>query len=294
MEKELALNETIKHDYYGTIRKNLKKQYSALEKSEINTLTREVIFAPYDYTTEIDETPIPISRIRESLADSIYNREPVTSSISYSLEADLADMIEKNNCETSSMNEYYRWLKDTSDIIQHTTDNDITDEDLSERNEFLSTCNERETEILLCLSLYEGARNNKKDKKVEILKFKLLRLREMRSIIRNTPSSKTSLNDMEKARLIAQYDYCVKLLSEKPNLSSDFNDILKLNINHISNEDLEVGYSYLCAMQSEILQMLRETEKTTAENQHSENSEEKDSVNTLNPNLSSVRETEGR
>ena len=74
----------------------------------------------------------------------------------------------------------------TLDIDYVGGDGEVTESDASERSEFITMSYDRESEILLCLALYESAGREKNRGKIDMLRFKLARLREMRSIVRNT------------------------------------------------------------------------------------------------------------
>lgn len=71
------------------------------------------------------------------------------------------------------MNEYYRWISATADIVRHTGDGEVTESDASERSEFITMSYDRESEILLCLALYESAGREKNRGKIDMLRFKL-------------------------------------------------------------------------------------------------------------------------
>ncbi len=281
-------------NYYATIQKYLKKQYADIDNTTTNALCREVVFAPENYATEINDAPVPISHVRESLADFIERDNANKNFIPYSLDAAIADLIEKNNCETSSMNEYYRWISATADIVRDTTDGEVTEKDASSRQSFITMSFDREAEILLCLALYQGAGAAKNKEKINLLRFKLARLREMRSIVSGTPGNVTVKTPEEKQKLHRYYEYCLMLLAEKNDFSQNFNLKLKLNINHSIDEDLEEDYSYLNYLRQVILHMMHKLEKASDENQHSENSEEKGKTLTPGLGFSSFREAEGR
>ena len=136
-------------NYYAAIRKYLQKQYPKMDKTGVSALCREAVFAPGGYAVEIDGTNAPITAVRENLADFIERDNANKNFIPYSLDAEIADLIEKNNCETSSMNEYYRWISATADIVRHTGDGEVTESDASERSEFITMSYDRESEILL-------------------------------------------------------------------------------------------------------------------------------------------------
>lgn len=291
-------------NYYLVIQKYLKKQYPDISKQEANTLSREIVFAPESYTSRVNSTPKPVKALRENLADFIERDKSNKDFIPYSLDAEIADLIEKNNCETSSMNEYYRWISATSDILRHMSDGEITHSDVSERNEFINMSYDREAEILLCLSLYEGAGKAANKAKMDTLKFKLARLREMRSIVRNTSTLVNSKSKEDRTKIQEYYDYCTNLLTQKENYIPNFNLILNLNINHSNDEDLEEDYSYINYLRQAVLEMMRRLEEASEENQRPQQLE---NVNTYeneteaterNPEvgqlLNNVHEREGR
>lgn len=263
-------------DYRAKIAKQLSIRYKGISPKETAALCREVIFAPESYITEINQKPVPISNVRENLAEMIENSTSEKNFIPYSLDSEIADLIEYANCETSSMNEYYRWISATADILKKTSDNSITYEDLAERKEFLNMSVERETEILLCLALYEGAGLEKNKEKIELLYFKLARLREMRSIVRNTPSRISPNNIRQIEQLKANYAYCCDLLTQKYDYSPNFNLKLNLNINHNSNQDLEENSSWLAYLRQMVLYMMRELEDLSLPNTRSEHTAEKE------------------
>ena len=274
-------------NYYAAIRKYLQKQYPKMDKTGVSALCREAVFAPGDYAVEIDGTNAPITAVRENLADFIERDNANKNFIPYSLDAEIADLIEKNNCETSSMNEYYRWISATADIVRHT--------------EFITMSYDRESEILLCLALYESAGREKNRGKIDMLRFKLARLREMRSIVRNTSGMVNAKSYEEKEKLHLYYDYCANLLSQKADYEPNLNLKLKLNINHSNDEDLEEDFSYLNYLRQVVLYMMRKLEKSSAENQRADNvseiadTRENDTrEQELGYMLSAVRENEGR
>jgi hypothetical protein len=210
--------------------------------------------------------------VRLNLAEFIERDASAKNFIPYSLDASIADLIEQANCETSSMNEYYRWVSATMDIVRHTTDGEITHEDLAERKTFIGMSYDREAEILLCLSLYEAAgRGNNKDK-IELLTFKLARLRELRSIVKNT-TGHIRLNRKKRMEdLVGCYEYCKKLLTKDFNDCDFVNLKLKLDIDHSDDEDLDKSFSYLDYVRACILYMMRMMELPKSQHERKDNS----------------------
>ena len=276
-----------------------------MEKSKLNALTREIVFAPDNYAAEIDGRAVPIAAVRESLANSIERSAEGEIAIPYSLDAEIADMIEKNNCETSSMNEYYRWITATAEIIRNMGDGEITEQDVEERNGFIAHSFDREAEILLCLSLYGNAPTPKNREKINMLQFKLARLREMRSIVRNTSTlvNTREITKEKRDKIRAYYHYCRDLLAQKANSSPNFNQKLKLYINDYSDEDFDEDLPFMDMddLRTAVLEMMREAEGAAAGNYRTQNADEygkgqpaKAEELNINGILSSVRQNEGR
>ncbi len=257
-------------NYLAITLNHLKKQYPTLSDKETNILCREVIFAPQTYSAKINEKKLPITEVRENLADFIERDAAAKDFIPYSLDSEIADLIEQSNCETSSMNEYYRWVSATQDILQHMSDEEITHEDLDERKQFIALSNDREAELLLCLALYEGTQTEKNKEKIDLLQFKLARLREMRSIVRNTSDY---IKHKHKDHLWQQYcQYCQELSKKDIPITQNLNLNLNINIDHSKDEDLDDNYSYFEYLQNTVLLMMRLLELPQPQNQHTENS----------------------
>ncbi len=283
-------------NYYLLLQKQLKKQYGYLKKNEILSLSREIIFAPDKYIVRIKKQNIPVTTLRENIANFIERESSNKVSIPYSLNTEIADMIEQNNCETSSINEYYRWISTTAEIVRNSGDGDVTEQDVRDRNSFITHSFDREAEILLCLSLYESSANPQNRTKINLLRFKLARLREMRNIVRNTPTLVNS-NDLKKKKKEEKhrqyYHYCQQLLAQKIN-SVDFNSKLKLDINN-TDEDLEEDFSYIDNIRITILEMMRDAEENSTENYRAQNAEKYEQTPANKQNLSflsTVRQNE--
>jgi len=262
-------------NYYKLIKKNLEKQNPNLSEKETAVLCRETVFAPNSYKTEINEKPVPITAVRQNLADFIERDNSSKDFIPYSLDAQIADLIEQSSCETSSMNEYYRWVGVTSEIVRNTSDGQVTHRDLNERKTFINMSYDREAEILLCLALYQGAGAEQNREKIDILRFKLARLREMRSIVSNTQNHLEYKRKRFKETLSYYSEYCKKLSQEVYN-SCDMNLNLKLNINLPLDEDLDENYPHLEYLQASVLYMMRMLDLPNTQNQRTENNVQKE------------------
>lgn len=261
-------------NYHTIVLRNIKKQYPKLSDKETSVLSREIIFAPKNYKTQIDKEELPISEVRENLAEFIERDAAAKNFIPYSLDTEIADLIEQSNCETSSMNEYYRWVSATQDILQHTGDGEVTQEDLDERKQFISLSYDREAEILLCLSLYESNPLVQNKEKIALLQFKLARLRELRSIVKNTTAH---LKHKHKDHIWQLYcEYCQQLSAKDIPINKNLNLNLNINIdiNHGNDEDLDDNFSHLEYIQEIVLLMMRILELPQSQNQRMENSME--------------------
>lgn len=246
-------------NYYKLVKSHLQKQYTKLSEKEIGILSRETVFAPNTYQIEIADKPVSIKSVRQNLADFIDRDASARNFIPYSLDASIADLIEQSSCETSSMNEYYRWISATAEIINHSHDNNITHKDLDERNSFLKMSYDREAEILLCLALYQGSNIEQNRAKIDLLRFKLARLREMRSMVSNTTNTLKRKRKITK-EMIQRYKEYLKKISNEIYISFDINLNLKLNDNQSDYDDLDEKYSHLASVQAYILYVMRRLE----------------------------------
>lgn len=266
----------LKPDFISLNLKYMKRMYPETSAKQLNVLNREIIFAPKNFETEVNNTEAPIKKIRQNLADYIERDASAKNFIPYSLDTEIADLIENNNCETSSMNEYYRWIGATLDILHHTSDGDITQEDLNERKNFISMSYDRETEILLCLALYEGSGKIQNKEKINLLRFKLARLREMRSIVKNTPSLTEQRHEHARNTLNDYCTYCRSLLLKEPELLPNINVKLNIDIDHSNDEDIQEEYSHLDYLREIVLHMMHTLELSQSQNEHLKKQQERD------------------
>ena len=259
--EDYNMEDTVQYtaNYHKLARAHLQKQYAKLSEKEIGILCREAIFAPEDYQTEIADKSVAIKSVRQSLADFIERDASSRNFIPYSLDASIADLIEQSSCETSSMNEYYRWVSATAEIIRHTGDSNVTHHDIDERNGFLKMSFDREAEILLCLALYQGSNSPQNKEKIDVLRFKLARLREMRTMVANT-NSHTKRKFRPTREMIQKYREYLKKISNEIYISFDINLNSKLNENKSDYEDLDEKYSHLESVQAYILYIMRRYE----------------------------------
>lgn len=171
---------------------------------------------------------------------------------------DLAASIERINCETSTQNEYFTWIEESQTIIRHMTDGEITDDDLQERTDFLRMSFQRETELMTCLGLYERSLalgNKQAEEKYRELRYKLQKLREMRSCIQtNTRADKEHKPTMEERERAARIRMLLALIHEAgerptPALVMQIDQkASELGISHRNDLEFIRGYSFYTRM----------------------------------------------
>jgi len=173
-----------------------------------------------------------------------------------------ANSIERINCETSTMNEYFTWIDEGQAIIQHMNDGSVTQNDVNERDGFLDMSFQRETELLTCLGLYERsmkAGNAEAKVKYDELRLKLQKLREIRSSIQATCS-----HEVDKKIERQQYDRAVayfhllalmRQMGVRPSsaqLEEFRGSSVTLNVYHGGDAELLPGYSFYTRMLEDV------------------------------------------
>lgn len=122
----------------------------------------------------------------------------------------VADSIEKINAGSSdygasSESEYFGWIENGQKVISAMNDGFISNEDLSDKHELLKNFEQREVDLMTCISLYRNC--NLADPKVKAkydeLNKKLVKLREIRSAVVTSTrdrSDEKALDESGKAR----------------------------------------------------------------------------------------------
>ncbi len=218
---------------------------SALKTSEKMNLVQKALYASKDEVINDGKEDKKLSSFVEELADAIekdtfyYNQ---------------ASSIERINCETSTMNEYFTWIDEGQQIIKHMNDGFVSEDDLLEKNAFVDMSFQRETELLTCLGLYDKSYqmgNQDALVKGKELRLKLQKLREIRSSILvttgNEADKKVSREDYEKAlhyyRLLGK----MRDMGQSPTEAqlADFALMAQeLKIAHNMDVELLPGYSF--------------------------------------------------
>ncbi len=236
------------------VKRALLMTYHNLNEKKLHQTVRETIFAPGGRQIQIGSRNVSASDLRYEVANTIENLNNHSSiretedSIRHAedLQSMIAYSIENINSETSSSQEYFRWLDETTDILKNMNDGFVTDEDLAQRNEFLELTHQREAEILVALGLYQSSSHPDAQEKIKALHYKLTKLREMRSAIehrtRNQADVEVSRSEYEKA---LPYYKLYRGLAKLPfGYDISRQQKIKLGINHDDDDDLADDFNY--------------------------------------------------
>ncbi len=132
----------------------------------------------------------------------------------------VANSIQTITSETDPKNEYFTWIEDGIDIIKDMSTDGVTKEELERRNDFLTDLNQRETEVKMCIALYQNAARGTghladvAKEKISFLQKKWAKLLEIRSAVKlstqNYADEKSKKdrridNDRAKMYLLALY-----------------------------------------------------------------------------------------
>ena len=238
------------------IKLSLRETYKDLREKQLREITLQAIFAPDNRKIALAGREIAASDLRYELASNIEERassrmlKDELKKASHDTSYELAIDIEAINSGTNSNEEFFSWLDDTTDILKNMNDGFVSTDDLDIRNKFLYDTNQREVELMLCLGLLEGSKHPRAEEEAKRLRYKLQKLREMRSSIEITTRNQA---DVEISR--AEYERAVpyfkafKALQKLP-FGYDINHSQKekLGINHDDDPDLQPDYSYYDAM----------------------------------------------
>jgi len=269
--EDLAEEEQSTVNYYALIKRYLKKQYPHLGERDMRGVCRMVIFGSETDDIDMPDVPETVAEVRKSLANFIEREASVKSFIPYSIDAELADLIEDNTRENSSMDEYYRWVHVVMDILEHTSDGVVTRDDAAERRIFISMSYDREALLMLCLALYQGAKGEQLEDRLDLLMFKLERLRELRNIVFKASRVIASQKRGGKDQLRQYYEYCQMLLKQNMRDISKFRLKLKLKkYDNTKDEDFEDDVFFLEHLRKVIGRMLWHRRKLFLQSQQTD------------------------
>lgn len=225
----------------------LKQTYTDLNESQLRKTTLQAIFAPENRKIAIAGREITASDLRYELARNIEHLDPsldqneIDDTVS-----EVAMSIENINSGTNSVEEYFSWLDETTDILKNMNDGFVSEEDLELRNNFLDNANQREVELMLCVGMLEGSKHPNAEENARRIRYKLQKLREMRSAVefatRNQSDVEISRAEYERA---IPYYKMFKALQKLP-FGYDVNRAQKesLGLNHDDDDDLSEDYNH--------------------------------------------------
>ena len=236
------------------IDKALQKQYPTMRAENRKTVVREMVFAPENRMIEIDD-----KRKMGAKDMSFMTAHTLEIPLEGGLIEKYAKSIELINSEIDPIAEYFSWLGETTSILKHLNDGFITKEDAAEREAFLDFTDQREADLMVCLGLYERCKSKEADERIKFVRYKLQRLREMRTAIkfltRTGQDVETTKSEYDAA--IPYYKY-FKNLQRLPfgyDMPREQKD--KLGISHEDDEDLAEDYKHHDDIINEMLDEMR-------------------------------------
>lgn len=127
----------------------------------------------------------------------------------------VANSIQSIENEVAPQNEYFYWIEDAGKVIHDMTDGNITDADIDFRENFLSTLDERETEMRVYMALYAASNSSKAKERLDFLQLKLAKLQQLRSaVIASTKSREEAEAERqakeEEKRLALEYQRMIE------------------------------------------------------------------------------------
>lgn len=151
------------------VKKGIKSTYPKIPDSANDKLSSQIMHLDNDATLKMGQDKVRVDDLLFSIATSLENTD---SGI-------------------GTHNEYLEWIDETKEILYNMNDGEITDKDINQREGFVKDSFNREAELMVCIGLYEKSASPEAKQKAAELKYKLLKLREMRSIITQYTKSKT-------------------------------------------------------------------------------------------------------
>lgn len=160
------------------VRRVVEKKYPKLSYEKTSAVVNELVTKPRDEKIRVADEDIRVDTLTEYVADMI---EKMNAS-----ESDGGD---------SSLSEYFQWIESGQNILSHMNDGFVSYADLEERNALLKEFEQREVDLMTCISLYRRCNlaDPRVKKKYTELNRKLVKLREIRSAI--TTSTKDKVDE---------------------------------------------------------------------------------------------------
>jgi len=269
-----------KQTTFEVISKALDKQYSNVGEKNKKMIVREMLFAPQNRMIEIDDK-------RKMGAEDLrfVTANTLETPLNETMNAQYAKSIEIINSGIDPVAEYFSWLNETTSILNHLNDGFITKEDALERESFLELTDQRENDLMVCLGLYESCKSQEAQEKMRFIRYKLQKLREMRTSIkfltRQGQDTQTTRSEYDAA--IPYYKYFKNLQRLPFGYDMPYEQKVKLGISHENDEDLAENYDHYADILNEMLDQMRQDdmqkksylyEKSIDRSQNSEESED--------------------
>ena len=233
--------------YFDLLYQAVQDCYPSVDKPSAKDILRELILSPKSDCIEINGTTYCKADIVQSLKRKLNNEN-----------------------EPKPFDERYHDLMDDAlKTIKHMNDGYITEDDYTERNNFLSFINKKEFEVFSLLALLKLCPSLYDEKLISQLIYKVRSLRELNDLIRKYTKDEVSVNTDEKDYEQAKVVY--RLLKSLQSLGYGYTISPKekenLGICHDDDEDLSEDYAYdNWIKRLMLLQLRRETRQSVALN----------------------------
>ena len=170
-----------------------------------------------------------------------YNNQPVSiSDISFAL----AESLQYLYSGESPLSEYYDWVQDQRKIEVDINTNGTTEEEIFNRNNFISFLDDRETELKLIISLYGTAERNGtgayKELAQQRLNFLNFKLNELRRLRERTAQTK-SISDEKEKHIKQSINKSVEYIQEHT-ITNYFQNINATNELETTSENIHPQY----------------------------------------------------
>lgn len=233
------------------IMRAVQREYPDIDRQQAEKVTRELVLAPKKASIKIGNKDVPVA----------------------DLQFQIALTIESLGSETSSEEEYFSWFSESSEIIQHMNDGFVSEEDLSERNDWLEDSYSREAEIMTCLGLFQNCAFPEAKKHYTNLYNKLVKLRQIRSSIKESTANrvdktqeidhKKKENDYKKA--VVYVAAMREFMKRKPRWNMPKRTLQKLGMYHGEDDDLDDDYDEFYGMYEDEEMRRREEQEMLAQ-----------------------------
>ena len=164
------------------IRKAVERKYPRLNFEDSRKIVNDLVTKPTSEKIKIGNEEVRIDDLTEYVADNI-------------------ELINAGSSEygASSLGEYFGWIEEAQSVIKHMNDGEVTAQDLDDKHNLLTNFQQREVDLMVCISLYRrcNLENPRIKQKYDELNKKLLRLREIRSAIENSTKDRVDEKKIE-------------------------------------------------------------------------------------------------